>query len=93
MGSFKFKFNEPTNYPNEEIIRLSHYEAYMTKKVVKEAFHCHLLLFQEDRLDVIARVYEEILPVCQKFKTVSIPLGYDIISPPRNQLYPTAPLL
>jgi len=77
----------------KEIIRLSHYEAYMTRKVVNEAFHCHLLLFQDDRLDVIARVNEELLPACQKFKTVSIPLGYDIVSPPINQLYPTVPLL
>jgi len=59
----------------KEIVKLSQYDAYMTRKVVKEAFHCHLLLFQDNRVDVIARVNEEILPACQKLKTVSIPLG------------------
>jgi len=33
----------------------------MTRKVVKEAFHYHLLLFQDKRLDVIARVNVKIL--------------------------------
>jgi len=74
----------------KEIVKLSQYEAYMTRKVLKEAFYCHLLLFQDNRLDFIARVNEEVLPACQKLKTVSIPLGYDIVSPPRNKLYPTA---
>jgi len=65
----------------------------MTRKVVKEPFNCHLLLFQENRLDVIARVNEEILPACQTLKSVQIPPGYDIVSLPRNKLYPTAPQL
>jgi len=76
----------------KEVIRLSHYAAYMTRKVVKEAFHCHLLLFQDNRLDVIARVNDQIMPACQKLRTVPTTLGYDIISVPRNKLYPTAPL-
>jgi len=65
----------------------------MTRKVVKEAFHCHLLLFQDNRLDVVARVNEKILPACQKLKSVQIPLRYDIVSLPRHKLYPTAPQL
>jgi len=52
----------------KEIIRLSQYEAYMTRKVVSQAFHCHLLLFQDNRLDVIARVNKEILPAYQKLR-------------------------
>jgi len=76
----------------KEIIRLSHYEAYMTRKVVSEAFHCHLLLFQDNRLDVIARVNDQIMPVCQKLKTIPTALEYDIISVPREKLYPSAPL-
>jgi len=72
--------------PIKEIINLSQYDAYITRKVVKGAFHCHLLLFQDNRLDVIARVNDEVLPACQKLKTVQIPLGYDIASTPRNKL-------
>jgi len=65
----------------------------MTRKVVSQAFHCHLLLFQDNRLDVIARVNKELLPAYQKIKTVPIPLGYDIVSMPSTKLYPTAPQL
>jgi len=65
----------------------------MTRKVVSQAFHCHLLLFQDYKLDFIARVNEDILPAYQKFKTVPVPLGYDIVSIPSNKLYPTAPQL
>jgi len=79
--------------PMKETIKLSQYKAYITRKVFEQAFHCHLLLFQDNRLDLIARVNYEALPACQKLKTVQIPLGYDIASRPRNQLYPTAPLL
>jgi len=50
----------------KENIKLSQYEAYITRKVVKEPFHCHILLFQNNRLDVIARVNDEVLPACQK---------------------------
>jgi len=77
----------------KKIIRLSHYEAYMTRRVVREAFHCHLLLFQDNRLDVIARVNDQIMPACQKLKTVPTALGYDIISIPREKLYLSAPLI
>jgi len=65
----------------------------MIRKVVKEAFHCHLLLFQDNRLYIIARVNEGILPAYQKQKTVQTRLGYDIVSLPRNKLYPTVPQL
>jgi len=76
----------------KESIRLSYYEAYMTRRVVKEAFHCHLLFFENNRLDVIARVNDQIMPACQKLKTIPTALGYDIISVPRKKLYPSAPL-
>jgi len=77
----------------KQIIQLSQYKAYMSRKVVKEAFHCHLLLFQDNKLDVIARVNEEILPACQSLKSTTVLLGYHIVSPPRNKLYPMAPQL
>jgi len=77
----------------KQMIKLSQYEAYLTRKVVKEAFHCHLLLFQDNKLDVIARVNEEILPACQSLTSTTVLLGYDIVSQPRNKLYPTAPHL
>jgi len=77
----------------KQVIKLSQYEAYLTRKVVKEAFHCHLLLFQDNKLDVIARVNENILPGCQHPTSTTALLGYDIVSSPRNQLYPTAPHL
>jgi len=77
----------------KQVIRLSQYEAYLTRKVVKEAFHCHLLLFQDNKLDFIARVNEEILPACQNSTSTTVLLGYDIVSSPRNKLYPTAPQL
>jgi len=76
----------------KQMIKLSQYEAYMTRKVVHKAFHCHLLLFQDNKLDVIARVNEEILPACQSLKSTAVQLGYDAVSQPRNKLYPTAPL-
>jgi len=100
IPKLKFKwdasiFNSMNQHTTQikEIIRLSHYEAYRTRKVVSQPFHCHLLLFQDNRLDVIARVNEEILPAYQKIKTIPLPLGYDIVSMPSNKLYPTAPLL
>jgi len=77
----------------KQMIKLSQYEAYLTRKVVKEAFHCHLLLFQDNKLDVIARVNETILPACQSLKSTTVLLGYDIDSQPRNKLYLTAPQL
>jgi len=77
----------------KQTVKLSQYEAYLTRKVVKEAFHCHLLLFQDNKLDVIARVNEEILPACQSLTSTTVQLGYDIVTQPRNKLYPTAPLL
>jgi len=75
------------------MIKLSQYEAYITRKVVEEAFHCHLLLLQDDKLDIIARVNDEILPARQKFKTMQIPSEYTLVSVPRSKLYPSTPLL
>jgi len=84
--------NQQTNQIRE-IVRLSQYEAYMTRKMVSQAFHCQLLLFQDNRLDVIARVNKKILSAYRKIKTVPIPLGYNIVSMPSTKLYPTAPQL
>jgi len=77
--------------PIKEMRRLSQYEAYITRKVVTEAFHCHLLLLQDDKLDIIARVNSEILPALQKLKTMQAPSEYPLVSVPRSKIYPSAP--
>jgi len=53
----------------EEAKRLSQYEAYLTRRVLRKDFHCHLLLLPDNKLDIIARINDQILPASQKQAT------------------------
>jgi len=79
--------------PIKEVISLALYEAYITRKVVSKDFHCHLLLLQNNKMDVIAKVNNEILPASQKQKITSVQQEYTMVDLPRTSLYPTAQLL
>jgi len=79
--------------PIRQVVNLSQYEAHITRKVVKKDFHCHLLLLQNNKLDIIAKINNKILPARQKQKTMKVQQEYIMGTIPRNTLYPTAPLL
>jgi len=75
--------------PIKTSIKLSQYEAYVTRKVLRKDFHCHLLLLQDNKLDVIARINDQILPASQKQKKTKPATSSDLIVPTPRTLYPS----
>jgi len=73
--------------PIKQSIRLSQYEAYWTRKVLKKDFHCHLLLLQDSKLDLIAKINNQILPSTLPQKLQKTSPEYTIVPVP-NTLYP-----
>jgi len=73
--------------PIKEAIKLSQYKAYVTRKVFKKKIHCHLLLLQDNKMDIIAKGNDQILPASQKQKTKQAHSEYTIVPGP-NTLYP-----